>query len=185
MKTWVAVLAGLLVAGLAGLGLQRCAAPGEAEAGGERAQWERGAARWRMRAEEALEQKVTPATFSLLAELLAEAQRIGGDQPPRANASEFRFALSRVEAFAARVRVIDWEEVQKWERDMQAVSDTLRQAMADARNWEEERPAALRAAENRLQELRGTRPWCADEEPEEEVRRAISQARAAGSGGRR
>jgi len=65
------------------------------------------------------------------------------------------------------------------------VAENLRRAMADPKNWDEERAAAVRTADARMQELRTVRPWCADDEPEEDVRRAISLARTNLAPGRR
>lgn len=177
MKRRLALLSAVFIAGLALLGLQVSRMSRAAAEKDGRAQWEREAQRWRARADNALQEKVSPATAGLLAELLADAQRLRSEKPRRANESEFRFAATRVEAFAEKVNAIDWGEVIKWERDVQAVGETMGRALAEARSPEEER-SAVRAAETRLQELRSTRPWCADDGPEEEVRRAIGLARA-------
>lgn len=185
MKSWLAGLAVVGTAGLVLLGWQLRQMSREESVADGRAQWERSAARWRARAVDALEQKVTPSTAAVMGELLADAQRLRQDQPARANSSEFRSEMVRVEAFSEKVKSIDWEEVSKWEREMQSVAENLRRAMADPRNWDEERLAAIRAAEVRMQELRTVRPWCADDEPEEDLRRAIGVARTNLSPGRR
>jgi hypothetical protein len=185
VKNWIATFAAVLAAGLVLLGWQAWRPSREGAETDGRAQWERNAARWRERAGDALEQKVSPSTATVLRDLLGDAQRLRQEKPARANDSEFRSAVVRVEAFADRVKGVDWEEVFKWERDVQAVAENLRRAMADQRNWEEERAAAIRAAETRMQELRAVRPWCADDEPEEDVRRAFSLARTTSPAGRR
>ncbi|MBI5690556.1 MAG: hypothetical protein HZC55_10715 [Verrucomicrobia bacterium] len=147
-------------------------------ADGGRARWQKEAERWRRRANETLEQRVTPATGAVLAELSADAQRLLREMPPRGNPSELRFTLSRVDALAEKVRHVNWEDVIAWERDIQAVTDALRRAMGDAKNWDEERTIAVRTAEMRFGELRSGRPWCADPEPEEELQRTIALAKS-------
>jgi hypothetical protein len=184
VKRRLAILSAVCLTGLVLLGWQVARMSRAAAEKDGRAQWGREAARWRTRAEDALAQKVSPATAGVLSELLADAQRLRGEKPARANESEFRFAAARVEAFAEKVNAIDWGEVIKWEREVQAAGETMGRALVEAKSPEEER-AAVRAAETRLQELRAGRPWGADDEPAEEVRRMIGAARANLSPGQR
>lgn len=162
MKAWLSVFSAVLAAGVIVLGVQEWRARQAVQAAERHARWVADAKAFTAEVEELASARPMKGIGSYFPALRATGNQLIMANGKGEEARTVRDALGLLANTEERYAAISWPMVEHWEREVEAVGATLRAAMKDERNWDDEKLAAIKAAHARTKALFDNPPPGAD-----------------------